>query len=81
MKTTMNNNLSLREFKDLAMAKGFSKIARVSRGATTVSLDSWNGAYTEAGSSFEHVSVGYTLSGDRVTAHKTGEPGTSYKVS
>jgi hypothetical protein len=52
-------HFNLKEFKDYAKTLGFTKITHQAEGAHAVSLESWNGVTTEAGSGYSHIGVWY----------------------
>jgi hypothetical protein len=72
---------NLKEFKDYAKTLGFTKITRQAEGAHAVSLESWNGVTTEAGSGYSHIGVWYHVNGNTLTVRKVGKPEISYDLS
>ena len=74
-------HFNLKEFKDYAKTLGFTKITHQAEGAHAVSLESWNGVTTEAGSGYSHIGVWCHVNGKTLTVRKVGKPDILYDLS
>jgi hypothetical protein len=69
-----DQQLNLRQLKEQAKSRGYTKIQRQKKGAPIVDLTAWNGVSAEAvGGAFTYVAVWYRLDEDHVTVNKSGE--------
>ena len=77
----MTEQLSVDDLKQRAGKLGYTMICRQKHGAHPVVLAKWNGFSPEAGSAYILADVSYSLGGNIVTVHKTGEAEVFYVLS
>jgi hypothetical protein len=77
----MIDQLSVDELKQRGKDSGYTMICRQKHGAHPVALATWNGFSPEAGSAYTLADVSYSLGGNIVTVHKTGEAEVFYVLS